>query len=92
MAFGSGIKTVQQGTGTESVAHNTVDTVDIVITTTVLAKSTVKAWGTTPSGTYGLMTIAPVLIDTETLRLFMNNGNSASTKTVTYTWQVIEYY
>ena len=91
-SFGGGIKSIQQGTGTEPVAANAVDTVNVTVTATVLAKSVVQAWVATDRGTYSNANIAPVLTSTTNLRLFMDCGGIATNATVTYTWQIIEYY
>lgn len=91
--FGAGIKSIQQGTGTEAVAAGAVDTVDVTITAAVMAKTEVKAWAasTAPSTTSETpeANIAPVLTSTTNLRLFMSVGGKAGT--ITYTWQVTEY-
>ena len=93
-SFGAGIKSVQQGTGTQSAAKGAVDTANVAITAVVMAKSVVQAWITSPSTTYTQCgpTIAPVLTSTLNLRLFMHSGDYNTANTANYTWQVIEYY
>ena len=93
-SFGAGVKSVQQGTGTESITKGTIDTVNVTITAVVMAKSVVRVWITSPSTVYTKCgpTIAPVLTSTLNLRLFMHSGDYNYGHTVYYTWQVIEYY
>ena len=94
MGFGGAVKSIQQGTGTESVNIGTVDTVNVTINATVLAKTEVKAWATSTSASTSSETpetkIAPVLTSTTNLRLFMSVAGAAGT--ITFTWQVIEYF
>lgn len=93
-SFGAGVKSIQQGTGTESVGSGAVDTVNVTITATVLAKTEVRAWAASTSTSTSAQTpeikIAPVLTSTTNLRLFMSVGGAGGT--ITYTWQVVEYY
>lgn len=92
-SFGAGIKSIQQGTGTEAVGGSAVDTVNITITAVTLAKTEVQAWCASNAGLgyYGIdAKIAPVLTTTTNLSLFMSVGTIGGT--ITYTWQVIEYY
>lgn len=91
-SFGAGIKTIQQGTGTQAVTVGSVATVNVTITAVTLAKAEVKAWATQVKGlgVYGVTQIAPVLTSTTNLRLFIDPAGV--TGTATFTWQVIEYF
>jgi len=90
--LGTGVKAIQQGSGTESVGASTVEAKTIVIEAVVLAKAAVQAWICGPKSIYGeTPTIAPVLTGTTELTLHLSNPDNAA-QTLTYTWQVIEYY
>lgn len=92
-----GVKLVQQGTGTESIAAGATDTVAIDLEAgglTAVAnvnKTEVMAWATGSLSTNAAVPIAPHLSSTTNLNLYISHNHNA-TVTVRYTWQLTEYH